>query len=114
MLILTWCIGSSLLISLWILLFCVLDFSFVILTTYHQKDLTMPNIQVNSNGINKLLKGLNMHKATDPAAIPTGFIHDYAKELAPIVACLSVCSNGRNGPLSGCEGHVPVFYKIRT
>ena len=25
---------------------------------------TMPNIQVNSNGINKLLKGLNIHKAT--------------------------------------------------
>jgi hypothetical protein len=30
----------------------------------------MPNIQVNSNGIKKLLKGLNIHKATGPDAIP--------------------------------------------
>jgi hypothetical protein len=43
----------------------------------------MPNIQVNSNGINKLLKGLNIHKATGPDAIPTIFLHDYVEELAP-------------------------------
>jgi hypothetical protein len=45
----------------------------------------MPNIQVNSNGIKKLLKGLNIHKATGPDAIPTRFLHDYAEELAPIM-----------------------------
>jgi hypothetical protein len=90
---------------------------------------TMPNIQVNSNGIKKLLKGLNIHKATGPDAIPTRFLHDYAEELAPIMTFIfqlsldtgnipddwrEANSNGRNGPLSGCEGHVPVFYKIRT
>ena len=46
---------------------------------------TMPNIQVNSNGIKKLLKGLNIHKATGPDAIPTIFLHDYVEELAPIM-----------------------------
>jgi hypothetical protein len=45
----------------------------------------MPNIQVNSNGIKKLLNGLNIHKATGPDAISTRFLHDYAEELAPIM-----------------------------
>jgi hypothetical protein len=46
---------------------------------------TMPNIQVNSTGIKKLLKGLNIYKATGPDAIPTRFLHDNAEELAPIM-----------------------------
>ena len=33
----------------------------------------MPNIQVNSNDIKKLLKGLSIHEATGPDAIPTIF-----------------------------------------
>ena len=45
----------------------------------------MPNIQVNSNDIKKLLKGLSIHKATGPDAISTIFLHDYAEELAPIM-----------------------------
>jgi hypothetical protein len=35
--------------------------------------------------IKKLLKGLNIHKATGPDAIPTIFLHDYVEELAPIM-----------------------------
>ena len=41
----------------------------------------MDNIHVGVNGVCKLLKGLNAHKATRPDAVPTRFLHDFAVEL---------------------------------
>ena len=49
---------------------------------------TMDNIHVGVNGVCKLLKGLNVHKATGPDAVPTRFLHDFAAELAPIMTKL--------------------------
>ena len=49
---------------------------------------TMDNIHVGVNGVCKLLKGLNVHKATGPDAVPTRFLHDFAVELAPIMTKL--------------------------
>lgn len=43
--------------------------------------LTMKNIHVGSNGVYKLLKGKNLHKA----AVPTKFLQDFTFELAPIM-----------------------------
>ena len=63
---------------------------------------TMPNLQVNSNGIKQLLKGLNIHKATGPDAIPTSFLHDYA-ELAPIMTFIF--------QLSLYTGNIPVDWR---
>ena len=48
----------------------------------------MDNIHVGVNGVCKLLKGLNVHKATGPDAVPTRFLHDFAVELAPIMTKL--------------------------
>ncbi len=44
---------------------------------------TMNTIIVGVNGVEKLLKGLNIHKAAGPDAVPTRFLHDFATELAP-------------------------------
>ena len=43
----------------------------------------MPSITVSVNGVRKLLRGLNIHKATGPDHIPTRLLHDFADELAP-------------------------------
>lgn len=48
----------------------------------------MKNIHVRSNGVYKLLTGLNVHKAARPDAVPTIFLHDFALELAPIMTKL--------------------------
>ena len=53
-----------------------------------QSDPTMDNIHVGVNGVCKLLKGLNVHKATGPDAVSTRFLHDFAVELAPIMTKL--------------------------
>lgn len=44
----------------------------------------MSNVHVVSNGVYKLLKGLNVQKAAGLDAVPTKFLHDFALELAPI------------------------------
>lgn len=48
----------------------------------------MSNIHVGSNGVYKLQRGLNVHKAAGPDAVPTIFLHDFALELAPIITKL--------------------------
>ena len=45
----------------------------------------MPSITVSVKGVRKLLRGLNIHKATGPDHIPTRLLHDFADELAPIM-----------------------------
>jgi hypothetical protein len=44
----------------------------------------MDNIKVGVHGVRKLLRGLNVHKASGPDAVPTRFLHD-SGELAPIL-----------------------------
>ena len=74
---------------------------------------TMDNIHVGVNGVCKLLKGLNVHKATGPDAIPTRFLHDFAAELAPIMTKLFQLSlDTRKIPDDWREASiVPVFKK---
>ena len=48
----------------------------------------MDNIYVGVNGVCKLLKGLNVRKATGPDAVPTRFLHDFAVELTSIMTKL--------------------------
>ena len=43
----------------------------------------MPEINVNVNGVQKLLSELNIHKATGPDDIPSRILKDYANEIAP-------------------------------
>ena len=45
----------------------------------------MPGIQVSSNGIEKLLKGLNPHKAAGPDQLKPIVLQTLHKELAPIL-----------------------------
>ena len=45
----------------------------------------MPDIQVSSNGIEKLLKGLNPHKAAGPDQLKPIVLQTLHKELAPIL-----------------------------
>jgi hypothetical protein len=72
----------------------------------------MPNIQVNSTGIKKLLKGLNIYKATGPDAIPTRFLHDNAEELAPIMTFIFQLSlDTGNIPDDWKEANMVVLFK---
>ena len=45
----------------------------------------MPDIQVSSNGIEKLLKGLNPHKAAGPDQLKPIVLQTLHKELDPIL-----------------------------
>jgi hypothetical protein len=66
-----------------------------------------------SNGIKKLLKGLNIHKATGPDAIPTIFLHDYVEELAPIMTFIFQLSfdTGNNIPDDWREANMVALFK---
>ena len=48
----------------------------------------MPDININVNGVLKLLKSVNPHKATGPDGIPPYLIKELAQELAPIFRIL--------------------------
>ena len=48
----------------------------------------MEDIVVSKNGVLKLLKGLNPHKATGPDEIPTNVLKEAAEELAPAITKL--------------------------
>jgi hypothetical protein len=47
--------------------------------------MTCSSILQDTDVSKKLLKGLTIHTATGPDAIPTRFLHDYAEELEPIM-----------------------------
>lgn len=49
---------------------------------------SMNNIRIGRSGVCKLLKGLNVHKATGPDTIPARFLQDFAPELTPIMTKL--------------------------
>ena len=44
----------------------------------------MPNIQISAQGIEKLFKGLNLHKAAGPDKLKPIVLQTLHKELAPI------------------------------
>lgn len=46
---------------------------------------TMPDIKVNTNGLIKMLKNINPHKATGPDNIPAYFLKNLAEEIAPFL-----------------------------
>ena len=46
---------------------------------------TMPDIFISNNGLLKLLKNLNPHKATGPDNLPAYFLHNFAEELSPFL-----------------------------
>jgi hypothetical protein len=48
----------------------------------------MPNIDIQENGVYKLLKGLNPRKASGPDGIPSKLLQALAKELAPPLTML--------------------------
>ena len=45
----------------------------------------MPTIDVRTNGVHKLLKGLKPHKAAGPDGIPARVLKECADEIAPIL-----------------------------
>ena len=47
---------------------------------------SMPEIGVDTNGVRKLLEGLNPHKASGPDAIPPRVLKEAASELAPALS----------------------------
>ena len=48
----------------------------------------MGKININRNGVYKLLKNLNQHKATGPDNIPALILEEAAYEMAPILSHL--------------------------
>ena len=46
----------------------------------------MPNIQIDNNGVIKLLSGLNPSKAKGPELLPTRFLKEAATEIAPYLS----------------------------
>ena len=49
---------------------------------------TMPNITVNQNGVIKLLKNINPHKASGPDGIPGKLLKEIAVEVSPAIVLL--------------------------
>lgn len=46
---------------------------------------TMPDITINNNGLIKILKSLNTHKATGPDNIPAYFLNNLSEEISPFL-----------------------------
>ena len=63
----------------------------------------MHKFTIHTTGIEKLMKGLNPHKAQGPDNIPTRFLKDYATELAP---CLTLIFSA-----SLQQGKIPTDWK---
>ena len=73
----------------------------------------MPAIQVNTNGVHKLLSNLNPTKAAGPDDIPCRLLKELASELAPVLTLLFNKSLA-SGELPGIWKHArvqPVFKK---
>jgi hypothetical protein len=65
---------------------------------------SMTRIKVSSKGVRKLLRGLNIHKATGPDQIPIRFLHDFADELYPTLTSIFQKSlDTREIPGLGCS-----------
>ena len=75
--------------------------------------LSMPAITVNHNGVLKLLRGLQVHKATVPDQIPTRLLKELSAEIAPVLAVFFQASLGQ-GVISNdwkTANVAPVFKK---
>ena len=64
---------------------------------------SMPNIDIDTNGVRKLLAGLNIHKAAGPDGITTRILKDFSTELAPVFTTLFQASIS--------QGTLPVDWK---
>jgi hypothetical protein len=73
----------------------------------------MPHIMVSTEGVIKLLKGLNPHKATGPDCIPARFLKETAESIAPSLATLFQASIDQGVTPSdwGKANVVPLFKK---
>ena len=74
---------------------------------------SMPKIDVDVNGVQKLLAGLNIHKAAGPDGITTRILKDFSPELAPVFTTLFQASlNQGTLPLDWKKADVaPIFKK---
>ena len=66
----------------------------------------MPNLEITTPGIEKLLQNVNASKATGPDEIPARLIKECSKELAPVIAALYQQSLD--------EGEVPKDWKAQN
>ena len=48
----------------------------------------MPNIHVDTSGVEKLLSKLNIHRATGPDEIPSRILKEYASEITPTLTII--------------------------
>jgi hypothetical protein len=55
----------------------------------------MPNINISTEGVRKLLAGLNIHKAAGPEGVSTRILKEFASELAPVFATLFQATLGQ-------------------
>jgi hypothetical protein len=74
---------------------------------------TMPEIKVNTNGVIKLLKCINLHKATGPDNIPAHFLNNLSEELSPFLSFFFQLSiDSGNIPVDWKQANVvPIFKK---
>ena len=55
----------------------------------------MPNINISTEGVRKLLAGLNIHKAAGPEGVSTRILKEFASELAPVFTTLFQATLGQ-------------------
>ena len=48
----------------------------------------MPDIHVDTSGVEKLLRKLNIHRATGPDEIPSRILKEYASEITPTLTII--------------------------
>jgi len=71
-----------------------------------------PQIQVTSNGVLKLMQGLNPHKATGPDSIFSQFLREMAHPLAPALALVFQASLDQGKiPDDWHTAHITPIYK---
>jgi hypothetical protein len=69
---------------------------------------SMGSFTVSSEGVKKLLDGLNIHKAAGPDGIPARVLKELSDELAPVLALfLPYQSRCLTGGMEGSQRHPP-------
>ena len=77
----------------------------------------MPNIQIDNNGVIKLLSGLNTSKANGPDLLPMHVLKEAATEIAPYLSFIfqqSINTGGAAG-LEACQccSNIEESFKVR-
>ncbi len=73
---------------------------------------TIPKLEIGVEGVQKLLAGLNVNKASGPDEIPCRILRELAIELAPIFTCLFQQSIDRGElPSDWLKPNVTPIYK---